>query len=102
MSTPPVPGTRSKSAVTDEEDDDAVDIELERRFAKVILYPWVDWDRMSEEMPHMAQPRILETSVGAIHGTVGEGGKVDPAAGVVETSGRALNRTIRLTMISRF
>ncbi|KAG6831990.1 hypothetical protein H0H87_003134, partial [Tephrocybe sp. NHM501043] len=87
---PPAPGTLPKSAVTDKEDGDAVDIELERRFAKVVLSPWVDWDRMSEEMPHMAQPRILETSVGAIHGTFGEGGKVDPAAGVAETSGEGL------------
>ncbi|KAG6863855.1 hypothetical protein C0991_002601 [Blastosporella zonata] len=81
---PPAPATLPKSAVTDEEDADAVDIELERRFAKVVLAPWPDWDRFSDEMPHLAQPRILETSLGPIRGVVGTDGQVEPATGATE------------------
>ncbi|KAF8076846.1 hypothetical protein FPV67DRAFT_1618811 [Lyophyllum atratum] len=74
---PPPPLTLPKSPVVPEEDPDAVDVELERRFAKVVLGPWVGWDRAGEEMPHMAQPRILETSRGAIRGVVRGDGRVE-------------------------
>ncbi|KAG6919776.1 hypothetical protein DXG01_001615 [Tephrocybe rancida] len=83
---PPAPGTLPKSAVTDEEDADAVDIELERRFAKVVLTPWPDWDRVSDEMPHMARPRILETSLGPVRGTVRADGQVEPETAAKEAS----------------
>ncbi|KNZ78643.1 hypothetical protein J132_11084 [Termitomyces sp. J132] len=63
----PPPATLPKSALTKEEDPDAVEIELERHFAKVVLSPWAGWDDYSDEMPHMAKPRILETSSGPIH-----------------------------------
>ncbi|KAG6860059.1 hypothetical protein C0995_016382 [Termitomyces sp. Mi166 len=69
-SEPPASATLPKSPVTNEEDADAVEIELGRRFAKVVLSPWAGWDQYSDEMPHMAKPRILETSVGPIHGVV--------------------------------
>ncbi|GLB34237.1 hypothetical protein LshimejAT787_0111210 [Lyophyllum shimeji] len=77
---PPAPGTLPKSPVvaSGEEDPDAVDVELERRFAKVVLAPWPGWDRASDEMPHMAQPRILETSRGPIRGVVKADGRVEP------------------------
>jgi len=55
-----------------------VEIELERRFVKVVLAPWVGWDKADDEMPYMAQPRILETSRGPIQGVVGEDGRVEP------------------------
>ncbi|KAG6819350.1 hypothetical protein H0H93_012657, partial [Arthromyces matolae] len=75
---PPALNTIPKSAVTSEPDADAVEVELEKRFAKVVLSPWAGWDDYSDEAPHMAKPRILETSVGPINGVVGEDGKVEP------------------------
>ncbi|KAG6875987.1 hypothetical protein C0992_001542 [Termitomyces sp. T32_za158] len=82
---PPAPATLPKSALTTEEDPDAVEIELERHFAKVVLSPWAGWDNYSDEMPHMARPRILETSAGPIHGVVGTAGQVEPIAGAAVT-----------------
>ncbi|KAG6815568.1 hypothetical protein H0H93_009465 [Arthromyces matolae] len=75
---PPALNTIPKSAVTSEPDADAVEVELEKRFAKVVLSPWAGWDDYSDEAPHMAKPRILETSVGPINGVLGEDGKVEP------------------------
>lgn len=82
---PPPPATLPKSALTTEEDPDAVEIELERHFAKVVLSPWAGWDDYSNEMPHMAKPRILETSSGPIHGVVDTAGQVEPATGAAVT-----------------
>ncbi|KAG5733548.1 hypothetical protein E4T56_gene17151, partial [Termitomyces sp. T112] len=84
-SEPPAPATLPKSALTQEEDPDAVEIELERHFAKVVLSPWAGWDDYSDEMPHMAKPRILATSSGPIHGVVGADGQVEPTAGAAAT-----------------
>ncbi|KAF5388292.1 hypothetical protein D9615_000822 [Tricholomella constricta] len=75
---PPAPGTLPKSPVSAEPEPDAVDVELSRHFAKVVLGPWAGWDAASDDMPHMAVPRILETSRGPINGVVGEDGKVGP------------------------
>ena len=77
VTAPPDPVTLPKSPISGdvpEEDPDAVDIELERRFAKVVLEPWIGWDK--EEVPHLAHPRILETSRGPVAGVVGEDGRV--------------------------
>lgn len=80
---PPASNTLPKSPISGaepEEDPDAVDIELERRFAKVVLTPWPDWDRAHDEMPHLAKPRILETSRGSIAGVVRDDGRVEQNA----------------------
>jgi len=82
VTAPPDPVTFPKSPISGdvpEEDPDAVDIELERRFAKVVLEPWVGWDK--EEVPHLAHPRILETSRGLVAGVVGEDGRVEVDVG---------------------
>jgi hypothetical protein len=65
--TPPLaPNTLPKSPVETEEDPEAVELELEVRFAKVVLGPWIGWDQARDEMPHLAKPRILESSRGAV------------------------------------
>ncbi|KAG5642522.1 hypothetical protein DXG03_002595 [Asterophora parasitica] len=76
---PLAPATIPKSAVSADEDPDAVDAELERHFAKVVLGPWTDWDVASNDAPHMAVPRILESSRGRVSGVVGTDGKVEAA-----------------------
>lgn len=63
---PPPPNTVQKSPVSNEEDADAVDIELERQLAKVVLEPWLGWDKAGDEMPHLSKPRILESSKGPV------------------------------------
>ena len=45
-------------------DADAVEIELDRRFAKVVLTPMIDWD--GGEVPVYMKPAILVTSRGAV------------------------------------
>ncbi|RDB19813.1 hypothetical protein Hypma_013006 [Hypsizygus marmoreus] len=80
---PPASNTLPKSPISGdepEEDPDAVDIELERRFAKLVLAPWPGWDKANDEMPHLAKPRILETSRGPIVGVVQPDGQVDQDA----------------------
>jgi len=71
---PPAPNTLPKSSVATE-DPEAVELELERRFAKVVLEPWIGWDQAQDEMPHLAKPRILESSRGpvVVGGESGEG-----------------------------
>jgi hypothetical protein len=72
LTPPPAPNTVQKSPVSSEEDADAVDIELEKRLAKVVLEPWLDWDKAGHEMPHLSKPRILESSRGPVAGATGE------------------------------
>jgi len=43
---------------------DAVELELDRRFAKVVLAPMIDWD--GGESPVYTKPTILVTSRGAV------------------------------------
>ena len=43
---------------------DAVELELDRRFAKVVLAPMIDWD--GGESPVYTNPTILTTSLGAV------------------------------------
>ena len=47
-------------------DADAVELELDRRFAKVVLAPMIDWD--GGEAPVYSKPIILATSQGAVVG----------------------------------
>ena len=57
---PPLPeGANEPSA-------DAVELELDRRFAKVVLAPMIDWD--GGESPVYTKPTILVTSQGAVVG----------------------------------
>jgi hypothetical protein len=74
---PPPPNTLPKSPVETEEDPEAVELELERRFAKVVFGPWIGWDQAQDEMPHLAKPRILESSRGPVVG--GENAEAAPA-----------------------
>ncbi|KAG6807660.1 hypothetical protein H0H93_001267 [Arthromyces matolae] len=77
-SEPPAHDKLPKSPVASHAEPEAVEIELEGRFAKVVLEPWIGWDDYSNIMPSMAKPRILETSVGPVHGVVGVNGEVEP------------------------
>lgn len=64
--TPP-PLNMGKSPSADclpEPDADGVEAELERRFAKVVLAPWAEWDPTEEE--NLLRPRILESSRGPV------------------------------------
>ncbi|KAF9463091.1 hypothetical protein BDZ94DRAFT_652744 [Collybia nuda] len=79
LAPPPHPNTVQKSPVSNEEDADAVDIELERQLAKVVLEPWLGWDKAGDEMPHLSKPRILESSRGPIIST-NDDVAVDPNA----------------------
>lgn len=45
-------------------DAEAVELELEKRFARVVLSPWLDWD--GGEIPAFSKARILESSVGEV------------------------------------
>ncbi|KAG5638072.1 hypothetical protein H0H81_001921 [Sphagnurus paluster] len=79
FSAPPAPGTAPKSPLAPNGPDaDAVDAELEHQFATIVLAPWLDWDRAQGEMPHLATPRILDTSRGPIRGVIGPEGRVEP------------------------
>ncbi|KAG6812932.1 hypothetical protein H0H92_015252 [Tricholoma furcatifolium] len=78
---PPAAETLHRSPVTSEESPDAVEIELESRFAKVVLSPWLDWDPTNGDMPHMAKPRILETSVGPVRSVAGANGPAEATSG---------------------
>ncbi|TFK43951.1 hypothetical protein BDQ12DRAFT_675846 [Crucibulum laeve] len=60
----PPPANIPKSAHASEPNADSVDAELERRFAKVVLSPWLDWE--AGEIPHMAKPKILASSRGPV------------------------------------
>ncbi|PPQ92790.1 hypothetical protein CVT25_003901 [Psilocybe cyanescens] len=64
----PPPANPAKSAPLGEgifdPDVDAVENDLDRQFAKVILEPMLDWD--GGDYPVYARPTILETSVGAV------------------------------------
>jgi hypothetical protein len=48
----------------EEADPEGVEVELQRRFAKVVLEPWLGWDSADE--PVLSRPRILETSRGPV------------------------------------
>lgn len=74
---PPVPTMLPKSPVQTDIDPEAVEVELERRFAKVVFEPWIGWDQAQDEMPHLAKPRILESSRGPVVG--GENAEAAPA-----------------------
>ncbi|TFK43955.1 hypothetical protein BDQ12DRAFT_675853 [Crucibulum laeve] len=52
-----------KSPVSNHLEPDAVELELERRFAKIILTPWTDWND-GGEMPELAVPTILTAPSG--------------------------------------
>lgn len=63
----PIPTNVPPKTVVSEDDayvpDPAgVEFELERRFPKVVLSPWLNWD--GGEMPAYSEPRILNTSRG--------------------------------------
>ena len=57
-----------KPAVAQDEpivmDPAGVEAELETQFPKVVLSPWLNWD--GGELPEFSEPRILDTSQGAV------------------------------------
>jgi hypothetical protein len=71
---PPPTNALPMSPVVNEVDPEAVELELQGRFAKVVFSPWIGWDQTQDEMPHLAKPRILETSRGPV---IGEGEKAE-------------------------
>lgn len=71
------PTTLPKLPASDEPNADAVEADLQGRFAKVVLSPWIDWD-VQGDVPDMSNPRILETSRGPV---MIEGGQVSSAIG---------------------
>jgi hypothetical protein len=77
LSPPPAPNTIPKSPLDTEVDPEAVELELERRFAKVVFGPWIGWDQTQDEMPHLAKPRILQSSRGPV--VSGENAEAAPA-----------------------
>ena len=50
--------------VSEGPDAEAVELELEKQFARVVLSPWLNWD--GGEVPAFSKPRILESSVGEV------------------------------------
>ena len=58
------PQTVATAPVSEGPDAEAVELELEKQFARVVLSPWLDWD--GGEVPAFSKPRILESSVGEV------------------------------------
>ncbi|KAF9447431.1 hypothetical protein P691DRAFT_671544 [Macrolepiota fuliginosa MF-IS2] len=71
---PPAPDT-SKLPVAKDVSAEAVEGILSRTFGVVVLEPWVNWNKGEE--PHLAMPKILESSRGAVKT---ESGETDPGA----------------------
>ena len=58
------PPTVATAPVSEGPDAEAVELELEKQFARVVLSPWLNWD--GGEIPAFSKPRILESSVGDV------------------------------------
>jgi hypothetical protein len=58
------PQTVATAPVSEGPDAEAVELELEKQFARVVLSPWLNWD--GGEVPAFSKPRILESSVGDV------------------------------------
>ncbi|KAG5639705.1 hypothetical protein H0H81_005888 [Sphagnurus paluster] len=51
-----------------ESEAEAVEAELQRHFATIVLSPWADWDQAGDEVPGSAGPQLLMTSRATIDG----------------------------------
>lgn len=67
---PPESQPQAPSGGEREADPQVVEGELETKFAKVVLVPWLGWDKTGEE--DICQPKILSKSKGAAIGPDGQ------------------------------